>query len=346
MKTQAKLEYKIPNIFIVSSGRSGTSLLTSILNASQQINIPYESDFIARAYPFYKHKTNFNHKDYQQIFKLFKETSQPKGWGMSEEYLLSILDKKNPQTFTQVFGTFCDAYHQSVGAENLLWGIKAPVLIASIDRIIKVNENAKIVHIVRDGRDVYLSYKNVHDKSKIKFGPRGLVSNALYWIDGLRRIEEFGKNYSNIYEFSYEDMLNNPQEEFKQLCDFIGIEYIPEMHENYFKSQTNKELVSPELMNSIHTKLKGGLDPKNTKKYLTKMSKSELFWYEIIAYPYLKKYGYEIHTSSFYSMLFYPLRLIIYFLARLFNDLRYSKRDRIFYKQSLALMSENMNESH
>lgn len=334
MKTQEKLQYKLPSVFIVSSGRSGTSLLTSILNASQQINIPYESDFIARAYPFYNDKTDFNQKDYHQIVKLFKQTSEPKLWGMSEEYLLSILENKKPQTFIQFFSVICEAYHKSIGTEHLIWGVKAPVLIASIDRIIKVNENAKIFHIVRDGRDVYLSYKNVHDQSKIKFGPKGLVANALYWIDGLRRIEEFGKNYSNIYEFSYEDMLNYPQEEFKKICQFIGIEYIPEMHENYFQSQTNQELISSKFMNSIHTKLKGGLDPTNTRKYLTKMSRKELFFYEFIAYSYLKKYGYDTHFSSLYSKLFSPLRLMIYFLARRFNDLRYRNRDYRFYQKN------------
>lgn len=103
MKAQEKLQYKLPSVFIVSSGRSGTSLLTSILNASKQINIPYESDFIARAYPFYKHKTDFNHNDYHQIVKLFKQASQPKLWDMSEAYLFSILEKKKSSNIRSSF---------------------------------------------------------------------------------------------------------------------------------------------------------------------------------------------------------------------------------------------------
>lgn len=129
-------------------------------------------------------------------------------------------------------------------------------------------------------------------------------------------------------------MLNNPQEELQKLCKFLEIEYRPEMHENYFDSQVNTKLISPELMSSIHTKLKGGLDPNNTKKYLKKMSKTDLFFYEILTYPYLKKYGYDIHTSSLYSKLFYPFRVIIYFLSRQFNNVRYSKRDSRFYQKS------------
>ena len=53
---QSETKFKLPTLFIVSSGRSSTNLLASILNASEQIYIPYESDFIARAYPHYQHK--------------------------------------------------------------------------------------------------------------------------------------------------------------------------------------------------------------------------------------------------------------------------------------------------
>lgn len=71
---------KIYPVFIVSSGRSGTTLLRGILNASNQIYIPHESEFIARAYPFYNNKQNFNEDDYQKIVKIFVKTSQNNGW--------------------------------------------------------------------------------------------------------------------------------------------------------------------------------------------------------------------------------------------------------------------------
>ena len=57
-------------------------------------------------------------------------------------------------------------------------GMKAPVLIACLDRIGAVFPQAKILHVVRDGRDVYLSYRQVHKSSPEKFGPKGILTAA------------------------------------------------------------------------------------------------------------------------------------------------------------------------
>lgn len=47
---------KYPKSFVASSGRAGSTLLQALLNASEQLYIPQESDFIARAYLFFKDK--------------------------------------------------------------------------------------------------------------------------------------------------------------------------------------------------------------------------------------------------------------------------------------------------
>ena len=334
MTNKCQQKFKLPSIFIVSSGRSGTTLLASILNASKQIYIPYESDFIARAYPYYQHKKHFQEDDYKQIIKLFQVTSRQEGWGISQDYLLSCLKDSSPQTFAEVNSVICAAFHQQEKTENLLWGIKMPVLIASLERIRRVCPQAKIVHIVRDGRDVYLSYRKVHDTSEIKFGPRGVVENALYWVDGLRRIEQFRKIYPNsqIYELRYAELLNDPAKELKKLCQYLDIEYQPSMHEDFNSLERNTKVAPEHFMQSIHKKLQGGLDPSNTKKYLSKMSSFEQMTFELIAIPYLIKYDYEIKYPFLNIVLFNPLRGLLYFLARRFNDWRYAQRDRKMYR--------------
>lgn len=329
---------KSPTIFIVSSGRSGTTLLVSMLNASGQIYIPYESDFVARAYPIYKDKKAFTWIDYQQICEIFHNTSQPKGWGMQKDYLIDYLKQHNPQTFEVVHSRICEAYHKLGGTENLLWGIKAPVLIASLDRIFAVHPDAKIIHIIRDGRDVYLSYKTVHEKSKVRFGPNGAVATALYWIDGLRRIEESSHQYQDrIYEFRYEDLLNCPEHELQQLCSFLAINYVPFMQEGFQTFEKNRQLIPANLMENLHTKVAGNIDPSNIGKYLMRMSKRDRFLFELFAISYLKKYGYTPSIPWLETSVFTPLRTLTYFCSRTFNDVRYARRDqRVSLKSNIA----------
>ena len=333
---EKKSKFKLPKVFIVGSGRSGTTLLASMLNASDQLYIPYESDFIARAYPYFCDKTSFDDHDYRLISKLFRITAKQEGWGMSEQYLFSYLQQKYPQTFAEVNSTICEAFHGREATENLEWGIKAPVLIASLDRISEVCPDSKIIHIVRDGRDVYLSYRKIHESSKIKFGPKGVIESALYWVDGLRRIENFSNDNKkvNVFELRYKDLLAEPGRKLKQLCDFISIKYKRDMYERFNKIDRNKKVAPDQFKQSIHKKLDSGLDPNNAEKYLSKMSKSELIKFELIAAPYLAKYGYQLQYPILKSFWLAPIRGILYSLAKIFNDWRYAQRDRKMYSRA------------
>ncbi|MEO0516606.1 MAG: sulfotransferase [Cyanobacteria bacterium P01_A01_bin.116] len=320
-------------MFVVSSGRSGTTLLRGILNATEQIYIPHESDFLARAYPFYQDKKELDEADYPRILNLFAIASQKNGWGMSKDYLFEYFKEKSPRTFSEVNNTIYTAYIQSEGLGDLSWGIKHPVLIASIDKIFNVFPEAKIVHIVRDGRDVCLSYKKVHERSPEKFGPNGTLTTALYWVDGLRRVKE-NKN-SQLYELRYEDILDNPKEELRNLCDFLGLEFTEDMYEDYYKSSKNKDLLLSHHKEGIHSKIKEGIDAQNQKKFLTQMPVASRFLFELLALPYLKKYDYFIEFPFLGNPILEIVRIPFYASARLFNNWRYGKRDLTTFNRSL-----------
>lgn len=327
-KKQDPTKIKDPVLFMVSSGRSGTTLLRSILNASNQLFIPHESDFIGRAYRFYQKKSEFTSEDYEKIAKLFMATSREQGWGLNREYLVSYLNYYQPQNFTAVNRVINQAYHEQEGTENLLWGIKSPVMIASLKEILNVFPNTQIIHVIRDGRDVYLSYQKVHQKSQVKFGPKELLPAALYWIDGLRRIERFQEQSNGrVYEIRYEDFVKNPADEIASLCKFIGIEYSPFMYQEHHNMERNQKLVSPEFMKSFHSKAKQGLDPSNVGKFHGAMSKRERFFFELLTAPFLQKYNYPIEFQFLLLPVWNVVRVPLYFMSQLFNNWRYRRRD-------------------
>lgn len=319
----------IDPIFIVSSGRSGTTLLRGILNASEQIYIPHESDFLARAYPFFYAK-NISKDDYEYIVRLFIKSSQNKGWGMDFNYIKNSLESDAPTSFSGVNESIYRAYLNKLKLSELQWGIKHPVLIASIGKILKVFPSAKVIHIVRDGRDVSLSYQKVHQTAPQKFGPKGPVSSSLYWIDGLRRVSQHKTD--QVYEIRYEDLLNQPAQEIEKLCHFIGISWDKDLYENYQSSKNNKKLLLDQHKDTIHAKVKQGIDATNQHKFMLDMPKLHRFLFELIAFPYLSKYGYPIEFSILKNPALNLFRALLYWAARLFNDIRYSKRDYKRYR--------------
>ena len=150
-----------PPFFIVSSGRSGTTLLSSILNTSNQVTILPESDFIARAFPFYGEKCSFTTDDYFKLIKLFQKTSVMDGWKLDQERLIETFNIQKPKSFAEINLMICKAYLKKIGEPESQWGIKMPNLIFSLHRVFKIFTDAKILHLVRDRRYEILSYKRV-----------------------------------------------------------------------------------------------------------------------------------------------------------------------------------------
>ena len=83
--------------FIVSSGRSGTTLLRAVLNAHPSIHIPHESDFLVRAWPYYGTRA-IDESDYVVLAKLFRIASEGDGWGWSQDEVVRILERKRPRS--------------------------------------------------------------------------------------------------------------------------------------------------------------------------------------------------------------------------------------------------------
>lgn len=322
--------------FIVGLGRSGTTLLRNLLNASNQIHFPYESDFIARAYPSLYKRKSFCDDDYNKIAKAFSDRSQKNGWHMKESYLISCLKKRRPQTFSDINAVIYESYLEQEGLEDLQWGIKTPVLIQDLDRIMDVFPNAKIVHIVRDARDVYLSYKNINQNgfSDEKFGPRSVVESALFWVDGVRKFEEFSNSSKLsseiLYELRFEDLLKDVDCVLADLFSFLGMTYDSSIPEIYLNHKDNQKLLCLQKYHesTVKSRLREGIDKANTAKYLSKMNRLERFVFELIAIPYLKKYGYLTEFDFLNSSSLNFIRKFSYFFARKFNGFRYRKRDK------------------
>jgi hypothetical protein len=329
-------------VFIVSSGRSGTTLLVKLLNGSNELCIPPESDFVTRCYNLFK-SNKIQESEYTSLLLAFKITSQFEGWGLDDAYIMSELQENQPQTFKEVNDVLNKAYLKKHHRQHQNWGIKRPVLIANLDKIISTFPNAKIIHVIRDGRDVYLSYKSIHENAPQAFGPGSILTSVLYWVDGLRRIHDFVKKHpKQIYEIRYESLLKNTDVELSNLCQFLDIKYSPDMHSNLDPhiSQSN----SDSNYNVIHAKINQAIDKDNAEKYLNKMSFFSQILFELLSSPFLKKYTYKQRYPWTNSIFLAPFRLVLWFVARQYNNIRYWIREKKTY--ALITKQQNFKESN
>ena len=104
------------------------------------------------------------------------------------------------------------------------WAEKTPGNIAHADRIWAAWPDAKIVHIIRDPRDVFASLVEAKKwDSPEEFADR--------WVStigrGLRLKGEINPSASSYLAIRYEDLIAAPEETMRRVIDFIGESWEP-----------------------------------------------------------------------------------------------------------------------
>jgi len=139
-----------------------------------------------------------------------------------------------------------------------------------------------VVHLVRDGRDVVLSYK------KAFFGPKHVYPLARRWeqyLSAAEKAREFlGKD--RFHQLRYEDLLATPERELRRICAFLGEEFAPQMLAYHEAPRT-----SPSEGRNARN-LRRPILSDNVGKWQGEMTNRELRIFESLAGDGLDRYGY------------------------------------------------------
>jgi hypothetical protein len=205
--------------FIVASARSGTTMLRIILNRHPHLAVPPESRFI----------TELWQGDTQVHTSFFLDRlaahSRFAAWDLPIQAVGEELGYQPSVGYREAISAAYRAYARSRGKER--WGDKTPRYVEHIPFLAGLFPSSRFVHLVRDGRDVALSYA---DQS---FGPKTISKSAHLWrkrvAAGLRDGRALGdKRYM---ELRYEDLVEDPEARLSHLCAFLGISFDPVMLE-------------------------------------------------------------------------------------------------------------------
>ena len=194
--------------FIVGCGRSGTTLLRTMLNQHSALAIPLESLFIAdylRASAYTPPET---------YRKLIVTEYELREWGMS----FSIADFDGCVTARD----FIDRAHMLYMSQHnkTVWGQKTPRFVRYGNLLRQHYPTAKFIIIIRDPRAVVSSLmrSNVH------------YSNALYgarrWLrDGSSGVALEKQFPGDVLSVRYEDLVTSPAPVLHHMCDFLQVDF-------------------------------------------------------------------------------------------------------------------------
>jgi hypothetical protein len=114
------------------------------------------------------------------------------------------------------------AYAQQEEKER--FGDKTPAYLASVDELLAVWPDARIVVLVRDARAVALSI------TKLPFGPNNPYAAADWWARGIRAgLEAERRHPEQVLTVRYEDLVAQPEAIVRRVCNHVRLGYNSEM---------------------------------------------------------------------------------------------------------------------
>lgn len=239
-----------PPVFVVGVHRSGTTLLGLMLRGHPQLaflgEFEYAVDFYRDGWPDAEALRAQLETDRRFRAQAFEVAPTLEGRALMDSFLDQTRARQGGKP--RVGATF----HRH------------------FDRVVALWPEARIVHLLRDGRDVAMS--------RIGMGWAGNVwTSCAAW----RRMESLWERVApgiaaeRLHELRYEDLVRAPEETLRRLCDFLALDWEPQALLSY-----------PERSGY------GPPDPTLAAQWRRRLSPRELAWLEYEIGPLLAARGY------------------------------------------------------
>lgn len=273
--------------FVVARGRSGTTLVRAILDAHPALAIPGESHFpiwFAVRARRYGTRDRF---DRDRFVADLEGHWAFRRWDLPSLAVREAYEASRPDTLPDALRLAYATYARHHGKER--YGDKTPSFVIHIDRLARLFPEASFVHVIRDGRDVALSYLDTD------FGSRNVVEAAIAWDRYVRRGRASGARLGpgRYHEVRYEHLVDDPERVVRRLCGFLGLTFEPTML-RYFErvDALHRSLSHREHHRNLYLPPTSGL-----RDWRRQMDPRAVEVFEAIAGPLLDELGYERGTA-------------------------------------------------
>lgn len=262
--------------FIIGCGRSGNTLLRSMLVAGGEVSIPPESYVWPRIIRIYK---AYNFLPWEKLCSLiiaeFEAYKEFYTWEVNlyEAHQQARKLKGKEQTLSNIINEVYKTYQLEKIEKVKRWGDKTPINTLYIDKILKVYPKAKFIHIVREPKDVVSSY--------LKAGLYNDFNEAAnFWklaVEKALSLEEKVSSKQFIL-VKYEELVEFPEIQLNNICDFLNLKYTHRMLD-FWKNTSNLGDVN---YGSHHANVKKPISTKSIGKWRENLTQEQSRYIEKI----------------------------------------------------------------
>ena len=198
-------------------------MLRMMLTAHPDLAIPWESHFIVPLWKGRRKLGGVRSPDVERVVGLIEASSMFQLWEVPETAVRRRVDVLVRPTLGDVIEAMFRAYADHQGKSR--WGDKTPIYVNWIPQLAQLFPTARFVHVIRDGRDVALSYQSV------PWGPDDIWGCAIKWRRdvGAGRRDGPALGHDRYLEIRYETLVQDPRSVIERLCDYALLEFDEQM---------------------------------------------------------------------------------------------------------------------
>lgn len=265
-------------------------MLRVILNQFPEISAPHPPHILKNFMPVLDQYGDLNHaENFRQLVSDVKDWIKlnPVPWDHVKLDVDEIVDRCTTRTLTEVFKVVYTLKAEADKAE--IWCCKSTFNVNYYSQLENSGLNPFYIHLVRDGRDVALSFQ------KAPVGHKHIYHLALAWKqDQLKALDVKSKaQWDRFITVKYEDLIHEPEKIVHLISDRLSVPY-NEKALNYYKSEE-----------SLHTAGAGQMWANLTKpiiagnfcKYKSAFSDDDLDLFDGVAGDMLEQFGYSRYGS-------------------------------------------------
>jgi hypothetical protein len=308
---KADLDLRDCPVFICGHPKSGTSLVRSILDSHPQLVVyPEETIFFRHFLPnaeglSLQQQLELADRCLIHIFNWNQDEPTPSQTGFPDRDYSSIpyeavrsqmkgLVESNYRHAGDILSAAILAFGQvsrQLGDSTRYWVEKSPYNEYYAKKIYGWWPEARCIHVLRDPRDNFASYRLKHPEWNAEFFSSNWNCSTKA---GLQNRELYGDSHYLIIRF--EDLVQSPEENLKKLTEFLGIQW-------------NSSLTRPTRFgeqwkgNSMFTDRFQGISTTPVSRWKENLSLPEAATIELIAKYHMSLFKYPRHTLK--SMRFF-----------------------------------------
>ena len=266
--------------FVVGSERSGTTMLRLMLNSHSRIAVPFESAFLCQYSNLVQYGDLKNKSNTEKLLQALAEEPLTKKGKIIQEPEAILAEPI--ETYNDLLTAVFQQYARRRG--KVRWGVKTPWYVTEIDQIWRLFPHCKIIHLIRDGRDVALSYR------RISWGSSHTPRVAADWRWKVMLGHKMGEMiWASYLEVHYEDLVRSPEATLSKVCAFLGEQYEAQML--HYHQDGAHEMPSESLQ--WHRTSVSAPDETKVLAWKREMPLADQILFDEIAGDALEQFGYE-----------------------------------------------------